>query len=501
MRLPVSVSCLLFVATLGWSAPDTARRPERSSLHLGEGQTLLKPPAAAQELSNAFAEVVEKVQPSVVAVYTSKTVQVQQQVQNFGIPFLFGFPQEQDEPQQRRKETGGGSGFVIDERGYVLTNAHVVKDQDEIKVELQDRSRLDAKVVGIDEKADVAVLKVDPGKSRLAVAAFGNSDDLRIGEWVLALGNPYMFRNSVTAGIVSAKGRNELEGDGYADYIQTDAAVNPGNSGGPLVNLRGQVVGINSSIWSRTGGYQGISFAIPIDMVKRIAEDLICEGVVTRGWLGLSIEDVDPELADALKIPGRNGAKVAQIAPGSPSQTAGIKAGDIVLQVSGKAVTGSADLRNRIASRRPGDKVVLHILRDGKEQDLNVTLGKLGANPDDSAAASVESPDGTYTVYRFGLKLSELDDKAKSEHGLPASIKGVLVAGVVPGSPAQEKGLRDGWAILEVIDPDRHSVAATSPSQLAKLLAQIPAGSTVALKVAVRDQIRLVGLRAKEEKK
>jgi len=500
VRHSATLSCILLLGTVGWSAADTAR-PVRGSLHLGEGPELAKPPAVAQELSDAFAAVVEQVQPAVVTVYTTRTIEVQ--AQGIPLPFLFGFPQEQEgpPPEQKRKEMGGGSGFVIDARGYILTNAHVVKDQDEIKVELPDRTRFDAKVVGIDEKADVAVIRIDPGKTRLAVAAFGDSDKLRIGEWVLALGNPYMFRNTVTAGIVSALGRNEMEGEGYSDYIQTDAAVNPGNSGGPLVNLKGEVVGINSSIWSRSGGYQGISFAIPIDMAKRIAEDLIYDGVVTRGWLGMVIEDVDPELADALRIPGRNGAKVVQVAPGSPAMAAGAKAGDIVLELAGKPVTGSADLRNRVAAMRPGTKVGLHVLRDGKETDLSVTLGKLGSTVEDSSMAAMEGPDGTYLVPRFGLKLGELGDKERTANGLPASIHGVLVVDVAQGSPAQEKGIPAGIAILEVIDPDRKVVPATSASQLANLLGRIPSGSTVALKVAEHDQIRLVGLRAGEDKR
>jgi serine protease Do len=277
--------------------------------------------------------------------------------------------------------------------------------------------------------------------------------------------------------------------------------VNPGNSGGPLVNLKGEVVGINSSIWSRSGGYQGISFAIPIDMAKRIAEDLIYDGVVTRGWLGMVIEDVDPELADALRIPGRNGAKVVQVAPGSPAMTAGAKAGDIVLDLSGKPVTGSADLRNRVAAMRPGTKVDLRVLRDGKEMDLSVTLGKLGSTAEDSSMAEMEGPDGSYIVRRFGLKLGELGDKEKADNGLPASIKGVLVVDVVQGSPAQDKGIRAGSVIMEVIDDNRKVVSATSPSQLAGLLGRIPTGSTVALKVADHDQIRLVGLRADDGKK
>ena len=495
----ILLAVFLLPGAVLWAAQDSLSRPDRGSLKLGNGPSLAKPPEAAQQLSDAFAQVVQQVQPAVVAVYTSKNVEVQRQVNPF--PFLFGLPQEPDEPQgsPRRRQSGSGSGFVIDASGYILTNAHVVKDQDEIKVELQDRSRWDAKVVGIDEKADVAVLRIDPGKAKLAVAAFGSSDDLRIGEWVLALGNPFMFRNTVTAGIVSAKGRTETEGDGYADYIQTDAAVNPGNSGGPLVNLRGQVVGINSSIWTRSGGYQGISFAIPIDMARRIAEDLICEGVVTRGWLGMVIEDLDPELSDALRIPGRNGAKIVQVAPGSPAATSGAKAGDIVLQLSGKVVSGAAELRNRVAAQRPGAKVVLRILRDGKEQDLPVVLGKLGSTVDDSTTASQESPDGTYTVRRFGLKLSELTDKDRAEQGIPAGRNGVLVAGVVPGSPADEKGIRAGAAILEVIDSQRKVEAASTPGQVARILSQVAPGSTVALKLAVKDQVRLVGLRARAE--
>lgn len=504
-------AAILLAMGLAVQAADKDKRPERGSLRLGEGTSLAKPPAAAQELSDAFAEVVAKVEPSVVSVYTSKTVQASRG-QAMPFPFLFGIPgqedDEEDAPQAApRKQTGGGSGFVIEASGYVLTNAHVVKDQDEIKVELFDRTRLDAKVVGIDEKADVAVLKVEPGKAKLQVMSFGNSDDLKIGHWVLAMGSPYMFRNTVTAGIVSAKGRNEMQGDGYSDYIQTDAAVNPGNSGGPLVNLKGQVVGINSSIWTRSGGYQGISFAIPINMARRIAEDLICDGSVSRGWLGISIDDVDAELADALGIEGRNGARVVQVVPGAPADKAGVKAGDIVLALSGRTVTGSGDLRNRIASERPGAKVALKVLRDGKEIEVQVALGKLGDNPSETVESAegekipVEGVDGSYSSKRFGLRLKDMTDSDRESLGLPKGAKGAVVSEVAAGSSAAEKGIKPGMAVLEVVDADRRSNPVQGAREAAKLLAKIPAGGSVAIKVTSKDRTWMVGLRAREDKK
>lgn len=479
---------------------EDAKKPDRSSLQLGKGPAMAKPPEIANALSEAFADVVDHVEPTVVSVYTSKTVQVQPGFGGMPFPFLFGMPGDDDAPAprgERRRQEGGGSGFVIDERGYVMTNAHVVKDQDEIKVELWDRTRFEAKVVGFDEKADVAVLKIEPGKTRLKVAAFGNSDQVRIGQWVLALGNPYMFKNTVTAGIVSAKGRTEAQGDGYADYIQTDAAVNPGNSGGPLVSLKGEVIGINSSIWSRSGGYQGISFAIPINMARRIAEDLIVDGAVSRGWLGMVIEDLDPDLADALQLPNRDGAKVVQVAPGSPAQKAGAKTGDVVLKLGDAGVKGAADLRNRVASERPGTKIRLKILRDGKEKELEVTLGKLG---DKSNPQALESSDGSFSLGRLGLKLADLDAKSRAAQGLGTDLSGALVQEVEPQSPAQEKGIRPGMVITEVLESGKGSIPVKSAQAAAAALGKVKAGETVALKIVQGDQERLVALRAKAEK-
>jgi serine protease Do len=464
---------------------------------------LSQPPAAAQALSEAFVKVAEAVQPAVVSIYTSRTVATP--AMNL-FPFLFG-PQGGEPapaPTPRQKQEGGGSGFIIHEQGYVMTNAHVVKDQDEIQVELTDRTRFPATIVGLDEKTDVAVLKVDPGKRQLPVVAFGQSDEVRIGEWVLAIGNPFLFKNTVTAGIVSATGRNMVSGDAYADHIQTDAAVNPGNSGGPLVNLRGQVIGINSSIWTRSGGYQGISFAIPIALATRIASDLIHEGKVVRGWLGVSIGDLDPDLADALGVAGRNGARVDAVQPESPAAKAGLKAGDVILTLDGASITGSAGLRNLVAARKPGTKVALKVLRDGKEIALEAVLGRLPGDPEEVAStgdgsASVAA-DGSFVARRFGLRLRDLDAASRQAVGLDDKAVGVVVSGVEESSPAAEKGLKAGMVIQQWIW-ERNARTPTTARDLATALDKVPAGATVALKLATKERVWLEGLRAVEPRK
>lgn len=496
-RSIASVLLLLALASHPFAADE--KRPARGSVALGQGSALSKQPEAAKALSDAFVQIAKAVQPSVVSIYTSRTVNVSRQGA-FPFQFFFG-PQDPDQvvPQSpKQKQEGGGSGFIINEKGYVMTNAHVVKDQDEVKVELTDRTRFDAKVVGIDEKTDVAVLKIEPGKHQLSPVAFGNSDEVQIGEWVLAIGNPFLFRNTVTAGIVSAKGRTDAAGDGYADHIQTDAAVNPGNSGGPLVNLRGQVIGINSSIWTRSGGYQGISFAIPIAMATRVAEDLIHEGKVVRGWLGLQIADLDPDLAEALGVSGRNGVRVDQAQPGSPAEKAGVKAGDVILSIDDVVVTGAADLRNRVAANRPGTRINLKVLRDGKEIPVVVVLGTLPGEPlamSEGDSSSTVAPDGSIVSKRFGLRLKDLDDATRKELGFDKGMQGVLVADVDDEYPAFEKGIRPGMAILQWITGSRSGVP-SSAKELANALDKVPAGTTVALKVASKDRTWPVGLRA-----
>lgn len=500
-RRSIAGAFLLLALALPGRAAEEAR-PPRGTIPLGRGSALAQPPEAARALSDAFVQVAKVVQPSVVTIYTSRSVEV---ARGGMFPFQFFFgpqdPDQQAQPAPRQKQEGGGSGFVIHEKGYIMTNAHVVKDQDEIKVELSDRTRFDAKVVGIDEKTDVAVLRIEPGKHALQPVAFGSSDDIQIGEWVLAIGNPYLFRNTVTAGIVSAKGRTDAAGDGYANHIQTDAAVNPGNSGGPLVNLRGQVIGINSSIWTRSGGYQGISFAIPIAMATRVAEDLIHEGRVVRGWLGLNIADLDPDLADALGIAGRNGARVDQVQGGSPADKAGVKPGDVILAVGDTVVTGASDLRNRVAANRPGTKIRLKLQRDGKEIGVDVVLGTLpGDAVSDSgtdASTSVTTADGSIISKRFGLRIRDLDATSRKQLGLDPGLMGVLVADVDTDYPAYEKGIRPGMAILQWIAGSKSGVP-SSARELADALDKVPTGTTVALKVSSGGRTWLVGLRAAE---
>jgi len=513
MKKTIFVLCLSGALTIAGAASDTtAKHPARGSLHLGEGNTLAQPSAAALALSDAFASVVSHASPWVVSVYTSRTVEVAA-VNPFSQFFGPGFGDPGEAKPESRKQEGGGSGFLVDPTGYVLTNAHVVKGMDEIKVELSDRTRLDATVVGLDEKSDVALLQIPARKDGKAysTAAFANSDSLRIGEIVLAIGNPYLFRNTVTMGIVSATGRTEGSSpDAYADYIQSDAAVNPGNSGGPLVNLRGEVVGINSSIWTRSGGYQGISFAIPINQARRIAEDLAYDGAVSRGWLGVTIEDLDPELADALGIEGRNGAKIVQVSPGAPAAKAGLQAGDVILSVDGHVVSGSADLRNRVAALRPRHKADFRLLRDGKEKTIQVTLGSLkddGTRSGDSTAtgdsALSQDADGGFVVRSLGLKLSPLDAAARTKAQVGKELEGVLV-NVLPNSPAAEKGVPDGSVLTMVKTPEDKTLRTVKdPRAAAALLSKASAGATVALKLVKGDQTLLVGIKipASKDKK
>jgi serine protease Do len=381
----------------------------------------------------------------------------------------------------------------------------VVKDMDEIKVELSDRTRLEAIVVGMDEKSDVALLKLPVRKDggKYPSASFADSDSLKIGEMVLAIGNPFQFRNTITMGIVSATGRTEgASADAYADYIQTDAAVNPGNSGGPLVNLRGQVVGINSSIWTRSGGYQGISFAIPINQARRIAEDLAYDGEVSRGWLGVSIEDLDSELAEALGIDGRNGAKIVQVNPQTPAEKAGLKAGDVVLAIDGHVVSGSADLRNRVAALRPNQKVNFRLQRDGKELVLPVVVGRLKGevtsqgDGEETPSGVRQDADGSYTLKNLGLRLSVLNDKARERGQVGKEIQGVAVS-VMPDSPASDKAIPEGAVLVAWKGPQ---AGAFQPvKDLAAVVAElrrIPSGSAVALMFQKGEQKRLVGIKS-----
>jgi len=347
-------------------------------------------------------------------------------------------------PRERRQQSRG-SGVVVRSNGTVLTNNHVVEGADAVKVTLSDGREFDAEVIGSDPRSDLAVLRLD-GADGLTPLPFGDSTGLRLGEMVLAIGNPFGLEGTVTMGIVSAKGRADVGIVDYEDFIQTDAAINPGNSGGALVNTRGELVGINTAILSRNGGYQGIGFAIPSDMAKSIMDSLLENGRVARGWLGVLIQDLRPELAEAFDIDQQSGALIADVALGSPAKSAGLRRGDVVIAVSGRPIHTSGELRNQIALKPPGSRVKLRLLRDGSQKTLPVVLGEL---PSDSKNATKSSVDRSDLL--AGIVLGPLDETNRRRFGIGEDIRsGLVVLELTRDSRARHSGLRAGDVIVEV---------------------------------------------------
>ncbi len=362
-----------------------------------------------------------------------------------GMPGQPGGP-DQDGPSGRSL----GSGFIISPDGYILTNHHVVNGADSITVRLSDRRELSAKLVGSDETYDVALLKVEGGN--LPTLRQGASSSIKPGQWVVAIGSPLGLDQSVTAGIVSAVGRTGGPGQQYVPFIQTDVAINRGNSGGPLLNTSGEVVGINSQILSNSGGYMGVSFAIPMDLAMRAVDQIKKSGKVSRGMLGVQIQGIDATRARAMGLPDSNGALVNSIEPGSAAERGGIEIGDVIVSVNGQAVATSADLPPMVGMLPPGTKAKIGVIRDGKPRDINVTLGELAsdaqraaAGPDDGGTAPAPA---SSSAAKLGLRVAELDAAARSRLGLKAG-EGVAIAGI--DSPeAREAGLQPGMAILRV---------------------------------------------------
>jgi len=360
-----------------------------------------------------------------------------------------------------------GSGFIIDSGGYVVTNYHVVKDADEIIVKLSDRRELKAEVVGTDSRSDLALLKIDADK--LPVVKIGSSENLKVGEWVMAIGSPFGFDHSVSVGIVSAIGRN-LPSENYVPFIQTDVAINPGNSGGPLFNLDGEVVGINSQIFSQTGGYMGLSFAIPIDVAMNVINQLKTKGKVTRGWLGLLIQDVNRELAESFGMKQPRGAVVLKVMPDSPAARAGFKVGDVVVDFAGKSITRSSDLPLAVGRTPVGKTVRVKIIREGKPRTLTVKIAELPSE-EQLAGKGVSPKPGTAKSGRLGLAVGALTEAQRKR--LEVGDRGVLVRKVEKG-PAREAGIRKNDVILMLNGKD-----VKNPEQFAKLVKSLPAGKSV----------------------
>jgi serine protease Do len=401
--------------------------------------------AAEGNAQVTIADIAERATPSVVNVASRRTVKDRGQQEEM---FRFFFGPRGGEPEER-EQRGLGSGVIYSKDGLVLTNNHVIEGADEITVQTVDGTDYDAEVVGTDEKSDVAVLRLKGAVKDLVPIRVGDSASLRVGDVVLAIGNPFGFSQTVTMGIVSAKGRSETGIVDYADFIQTDAAINPGNSGGALVNMQGELVGINTAIISRSGGYQGIGFAIPSKMAREIAEALVQHGRVVRGWLGIAIQDVDADLASAMGLPTADGVLVSDVEPGGPAAKGGLLRGDVILTVEGKKTNTSFQLRNLIAEAGANKKVSLAILRAGKPQTLSMLLGELKTDKDRPALAN--APAGAQPEVAQGLQIEPISPNLRARLELPPNVKqGVVVTGVAPGSAAQSAGLVPGDVILEL---------------------------------------------------
>ncbi len=367
---------------------------------------------------------------------------------------------------------GIGSGVIVSKEGYILTNNHVVEDADDLKVSLQDGREFTAKVVGRDPKSDVAVIKIQAGN--LPHLEMANSDQIEVGDVVLAIGNPYNVGQTVTMGIISGTGRATMMGLDYEDFIQTDAAINPGNSGGALVDTEGRLIGINTAIYSRDGGNQGIGFAIPSNLARNVMESLVTNGKVTRGYLGIMPQDVTPALAKEFKLKDEQGALVGDVSPGGPADKAGFKSGDVILEFNGKPISDSRHLRLEVAGTKPGQSVPVKILRDGSTRTLEVAVKELPGS-DKIAKSDSEKTDNTGTLQ--GVAVGDLDDQVRHQLNLPDNVKGAVITGVEQGSAAAEAGLKTGDVITEI---NRQSVAGAND---AVRLTEHPKSKTTLLRV------------------
>ena len=439
---------------------------------------------ATQDLPN-FADLAEQASPAVVNITSSKTVKNRNSFgRGFGDPrydeFFERFFGQQPRPSDPRENTrpvvSTGSGFIISEDGYLLTNNHVVEDADEITVSLGDRREYIAEVIGADERSDVALLKIEAND--LPVLEIGESKNLKVGEWVVAIGSPFQLRFSVTSGIVSAKGRSIPNGSDstYVPFIQTDVAINPGNSGGPLFDLEGKVVGINSQIYTRSGGYMGVSFAIPIDYAMDVADQLKENGYVARGWLGVSIQEITSELAEALDMEVPKGALISQIIEDSPAEKSGLKEEDVILFFDGEEIFYSSDLPLTVWAIRPGSEVNAMVLRDGKKKTIQVTVGEL---PKDPAVAFNNTQQNILGI----VVENQNNDNQRS------FIEGVVVTSVDPEGVAYRSGIRRGDIIYSL-----GRVKITNVSEFRDVLSDIDKERNSTIGIARNGNKRILSL-------
>ena len=445
--------------------------------------------ASASELPD-FTELVEKQGPTVVnisATQITHNAQAMPGVPNLpkGDPFFEFFNRFAPQVPRERESQSLGSGFIISEDGYIMTNSHVVGSAEGITVRLTDKREFKARVIGVDKRTDIALIKIEA--SGLQKAMPGDPNLLKVGEWVLAIGSPFGFDNSVTAGIVSAKGRS-LPQENYVPFIQTDAAINPGNSGGPLFNMKGEVIGINSQIYTRNGGSMGLGFAIPIDVAMDVVNQLRTSGKVTRGRIGVTIQEVTRDLAESFGLSKAGGALVSSVEKGGAADKAGIQVSDVILKFDGKTVGASADLPRVVAATRPGSKVTVQVWRKGESKEVHLTVAEMPV--DDQLAQGGSAAGAGESVARLGLVVSELNADQKTE----LQVKGGLLVEEVKGIGAARAELRRGDVILAM-----GNVEVSTLEQFNEALKHIPKGRNVALLVRRDDGVYYIAIKLDEK--
>ncbi len=446
-----------------------------------------------ERASQAFTRVAKQAMPAVVFIKVEKTIEAPQrqgtpfgdQFDFFGDDFFRHFfgdprsPRRQTPPRQQR-QVGQGSGFIVSRDGYILTNNHVVRDADKITVRLHDGREFEAEHIGGDPQSEVAVIKIDSDDD-LPVIAMGDSNILEIGEWVIAIGNPFGLSETLTVGVVSAKGRSGIGLADYEDFIQTDAAINPGNSGGPLLNINGEVIGINTAIFTRSGGYMGIGFAVPINMARAIKEQLVATGEVTRGHLGIMIQELTSELAESFGLKDPRGILIGDVVPDSPADKHGLKQGDILLKRDGREIKDVASFRNEVALTAPGTTIELTIFREGETLKKTIEMGTL----DDTKVVTMEKEEAWQE--KLGFKVQQLTDETAARFGYELG-SGVLVEEVRPHGPAARAGIRPGNLIASI---NRQPVR--TPEEFYQALEA--GGNTVLLQVRDGRHSRFVAIR------